>query len=84
MAKKINFDIKLDDGEHNVSLVYSYFTGKAIVTIDGDEYDISVKPFGLKGTNQMFRIGESPAVLDFPKKGAPTVTVDGEKIEAEK
>lgn len=89
MAKNYKWTITGVDEEnmekiHTVSLTCSNLTGKAIVTIDGDEYDISVKPFGLKGTNQMFRIGESPAVLDFPKKGAPTVTVDGEKIEAEK
>ena len=67
---------------HKVSLVCSYLTGKAVITIDGDEYDISVKPFGLRGTNQMFRLGESPAVIDFPKKGEPTVTVDGERLSS--
>ena len=72
-----------DGGEcaHAITLKCSNFTGKAIINIDGDEYDISAKPFGLKGTNQVFRLGELPALLDFPKKGAPTVTVDGEKLE---
>lgn len=88
MAKNYKWVIKGVDEEdsgrlHIVRLTCSNLTGKAIVSIDGDEYDISVKPFGLKGTNQMFRIGECPAVLDFPKKGEPTVTVDGEKIEKE-
>lgn len=67
---------------HTVSLVCSMLTGKAVITIDGDEYDISVKPFGLRGTNQMFRLGESPAVIEFPKKGEPTVTVDGERLSS--
>ena len=72
-----------DDSEcaHAITLKCSNFTGKAIINIDGDEYNISAKPFGLKGTNQVFRLGELPALLDFPKKGAPTVTVDGEKLE---
>lgn len=88
MAKDYKWVIKGVDEEepeklHIVRLTCSNLTGKAIVSIDGDEYDISVKPFGLKGTNQMFRIGEYPAVLDFPKKGEPTVTVEGEKIERE-
>ena len=71
------------EATHSVSLVCSNITGKAIVTIDGDEYDISVKPLKLRGTNQIFRIGECPAVLDFPKKGEPTVTVDGKLIARE-
>ena len=73
----------LEDGSeraHTVTLKCSNLTGKALINIDGDEYDISTKPFGLRGTNQVFRLGELPAVLDFPKKGAPTVTVDGSVI----
>lgn len=69
---------------HTVSLTCSYITGKAIVNIDGDEYDISVKPFKLRGTNQMFRLGESPAMLDFPKSGEPTVSVDGQILDKQK
>ena len=89
MAKNYKWTISGVDEEtpdltHSVTLVCSNLTGKAIVTIDKDEYDISVKPFKLKGTNQMFRIGECPAVLDFPKKGEPTVTVDGKLIAREK
>lgn len=88
MAKKYTWKIsgvdeQAPDTVHTVSLTCSNLSGKAIVVIDGDEYDISVKPLKLKGTNQMFRIGECPAVLDFPKKGEPTVTVDGGKIPRE-
>ena len=87
MAKNYKWEAKEIDenGEeiiHTVSLVCSMLTGKALITIDGDEYDISVKPFGLRGTNQMFRLGESPAVIEFPKKGEPTVTVDGERLSS--
>lgn len=67
---------------HSITLKCSNLTGKALISIDGDEYDISAKPFGLRGTNQVFRLGELPAVLDFPKKGAPTVTVDGSTLTA--
>ena len=61
---------------HKVSLRCSMLTGKAIVTIDGTEFDISVRPFALRGTNQMFRLGEIPAILDFPKKGEPDIVID--------
>ena len=33
---------------HRVSLRCSMLTGKAIVTIDGTEFDISVRPFSLR------------------------------------
>ena len=61
---------------HTVLLRCSMLTGKAIVTIDGTEFDISVRPFSLRGTNQMFRLGEIPALLDFPKKGDPDIVID--------
>lgn len=66
--------------EHTVTLRCSLLWGKAVVTIDGSEFDISTRPFGLRGTNQMFRLGELAAMLDFPKKGHPTITVDGADV----
>jgi hypothetical protein len=89
MAKNYLWSISLEgeDGasvEHTVKLTCSFFTGKAIITIDGDEYDISTKPLSLRGTNQMFRLGEDAAVIDFPKKGAPSVTVGGELVPLQK
>jgi hypothetical protein len=65
---------------HTVSLRFSNLTGKAKITIDGTEFDISTRPLGLRGTNQMFRLGEQAAMLDFPKKGAPRILVDGEAL----
>ncbi|MBE6577685.1 MAG: hypothetical protein E7653_06060 [Ruminococcaceae bacterium] len=89
MAKKYFWEIKEVTEEnaevtHSVSLVCSAISGKAIITIDGDEYNISVKPFSLKGTNQMFRLGEMAALIDFPKKGEPRIIIDGEAVEASK
>lgn len=66
---------------HTVSLKCSLTWGKAIVTIDGTEFDISTRPFALRGTSQMFRLGDSPAMLNFPKRGKPTVTVDGKELQ---
>ena len=80
---EINEPAAEEDGEdilHTVTLKASNLTGKAIVTIDGMEFDISVRPFALKGTSQMFRLGEMPALLEFSKKGAPVVVIDGERI----
>ena len=84
MAKKISWNIALDDGEHKVSLVYSMIMGKAVVTIDGDEFDISTGFGKLKGTNQIFKLGDVAAMLDFPKKGAPEVYIDGVGVNSGK
>ena len=67
---------------HKIVLSCSFVTGRAIITIDGDEYNISVKPFKLRGTSQMFRLGEMPAVIDFPKSGKPAVKIGNETYEA--
>lgn len=85
MAKKYLWEIKeaTDEGSeviHTISLVCSKLTGKCVITIDGDEYDISVKPLSLGGTSQVFRLGEMAALIDFPKKGAPRVVIDGESV----
>ena len=69
---------------HKVSLLCSNLSGKAIITIDGTEFDISVKPFGLKGTNQVFRLGEMAAMIDFPKKGEPDIVLDGKYVRSGK
>ena len=79
----INETAEEEGGEdilHTVSLRCSPLTGKAIVTIDGTEFNISTKPFSLRGTNQMFRLGEMAALLDFPKKGEPRILIDGKAV----
>ena len=93
MAKKYYWEVEeaqtdMETGEptgemltHKVELKCSKITGKAVVTINGAKFDISEKPFSLAGTEQMFRLGDMPALLSFKKKGAPTITVDGQVIE---
>ena len=68
------------DFTHTVRLSCSYLTGKAIITIDGTEFNIGTRPLGLRGSNQVFRLGEMAAIIDFPKKGAPTVIIDGTRL----
>jgi len=67
---------------HSISLSCSFLTGRAIITIDGDEYNISAKPLKLRGTSQIFRLGEMPAVIDFPKSGKPSVKIGHDTYEA--
>ena len=94
MAKTYNWqieelttDIETEEEKtviHNVSLVCSYLTGKAIITIDGDEFNISTRPFGLKGTNQVFRLGSMAAIIDFPKNSDPDIVIDGKYVRSGK
>ena len=63
---------------HKVQLVCSNLTGKALITIDGTEFNISEKPFSLKKMEQMFRLGDMPAIIRFDKKGIPNITADNE------
>ena len=69
---------------HQVSLVCSMLTGKAKITIDGIHFDISTRFLGLRGTNQMFRLGEMAAIVDFPKKGEPDLVIDGKYLRSGK
>ncbi len=62
---------------HAVTLRASLLWGKAVITIDGTEFDISTKPLRLRGTQQVFRLGDTAAILDFPKKGDPDIVIDG-------
>ena len=90
MAKKYSWsideqvlDVETEEEKtvtHTVSLVCSNLTGKAIITIDGDEFNISSRPFGLKGTNQVFRLGDMAAIIDFPKSGDPAIIIDGDRV----
>lgn len=84
MAKKISWTAELDDGAHSVSLVYAMLRGKAIVTIDGSEFDISTGFGKLRGTSQVFKLGDQAAILDFPKKGSPEVYVDNVGLGSKK
>lgn len=84
MAKKLTWIAEMEEEKHTVSLRYSLWRGKAIITIDADTFDISTKWFGLRGTNQAFKLGDEMAMLEFPKVGAPRIILRGETLTAEK
>ena len=83
MAKLV-WKIAEEGKDHEVSLDYSMVLGKAIIKIDGDSFDISTGPFRLRGTSQVFRLGESQAIINFPSRGKPTIVFDGETVDPEK
>ena len=91
MAKKFYWEysepeIDAESGEktgnittHTIVLTCSYVSGRAVVEIDGTRFDISERPFSLCGTEQVFRLGDSAALLRFGKK-VPSVTVDNQEL----
>jgi len=92
MAKKYTWEIEEnlideENGEpmgtaiHKISLICSNFSGKAIINIDGKEFNISEKPFSLAGSEQAFRLGDMPAIISFPKKGTPIIIIDSQRIK---
>lgn len=74
---KLDWKIEIEGETHSVSLDYNMLFGKAIIQINGDVFDISTGFMKLRGTSQVFRLGESQAIIDFPKSGKPDVVVDG-------
>ena len=88
MAKKYYWEIpenetNIETGEetgniitHKIELTCSNLTGKILISIDGTNFDISEKPFSLKKVEQMFRLGEMPALISFNKSGIPTIRID--------
>lgn len=84
MGKKLEWQVDVEGELHEVSLEYNMLLGKAIVGIDGDKFDISTGFMKLRGTSQVFKLGDKQAILDFPKKGKPDVIFDGESLNARK
>ena len=90
MAKKYYWEIpenetNIETGEetgnivtHKIELTCSNLTGKILISIDGTNFDISEKPFSLKKVEQMFRLGEMPALISFNNQGAPVIRIDNE------
>ena len=77
MSRKIEWNIDVEGENHKVVLEYVMLLGKAIVEIDGDKFDISTGFMKLKGTSQVFKLGDKQAILDFPSKGKPDIVIDG-------
>ena len=69
---------------HKIEVSCSNLTGKIIISIDGAEFDISEKPFSLKKVEQMFRLGELPAIIRFNKKCVPEIVFDNKAYEPAK
>ncbi len=76
--KKYEWNPVVDGEVHKVTLCFSRLSGRTIVTIDGNEFNISHAPFYyLKERREIFRLAEEKqAILVIPRVGAPDIVVD--------
>ena len=76
------FKVICGDDEHIIGYSYSALSGKTKLTVNGDEFVVKGKPFGIGVyRREMIIIGASQAVLDVDKKGrAKIVCRDADEI----
>jgi hypothetical protein len=79
--KETDFETGEETGNiitHKIELICSNLTGAFIITIDGTKFSLKEKPFALKKAEQMFRLGDMPAIISFDSKCVPKITADDE------
>ena len=83
---KQSFLVIKEDGKYTVGYEYSAITGKTTLRVDGDEFVVRGKIFGIGVCRrEMIIIGGSQAVLDIDKKGrAKIVCREATEIVEEK
>ncbi len=76
--KKYEWTTEVDGEIHTVRLSFSRLTGKTLVAIDGEDFNISHAPFYyMKERREIFKISdEKQAILVIPRIGAPDIVVD--------
>lgn len=73
----------VDTTEHSVEYRYSRLSGKTTLNVDGDEFTVRGKPFGIGAARrEAIIVGGSQATLSIDKRGRATLTsVDASEIE---
>lgn len=89
MAKTITWRIPAEEPTHTVTYSLNRFTGKMIVTLDGDEFTLSAGFLSLKAARrEPFRIldeeGEAEqAILVVDKKGRASLLFRAKEVAPE-
>ncbi len=69
--------------EHIVEYACYRLSGKTVLTVDGEDFAVRGKPFGIGMKRQeLVLVGSSRGVLDIEASGKATLTVDDGKVEA--
>ena len=79
---KQSFLVTKEENKHTVGYFYNKLTGKTKLVVDGDEFVVSGKIFGIGVCRrEMIIIGGSQAVLDIDKKGrAKIICRDADEV----
>lgn len=79
MAKIQKWSVTIDESEHTVIYKRGSLFSKPKITIDDLTFPlVSVKPFS--SHREIFRLGDSQAILEVSKSGKASIILDSEKL----
>lgn len=81
MAKKQYWTVQTDDGGHDLSYSYAFWTGKSVLCIDGEELVQKLKPFRIGvSRREIFRLGDEQCVLAVSASGRAEIICRGKTV----
>ena len=79
MAKLQKWSVDIEGETHTVEFKKRTLFSKARITIDGMTFPLfSVKLFSAH--QEVFKLGDTRAILEISKKGKASIIIDGEKM----
>ncbi len=80
---KQKWTVTIDEQKINVEYSCSPFSGKTVLSVDGDSFTVKGKPFGIGLVRrEMIMLGSSQAILDVKRGGrAELICRDGDVKE---
>ncbi len=73
---KQSWEVILDGEAHKVEYIFSRFSGKTVLVVDGDEFAVKGKPFGIGvQRNEPVIVGMCQATLSVSKNGRAALIV---------
>ena len=81
MAIRQYWTVKTDDGMHDLSYTYSRWTGKSVLTIDGESFVQNLRSFRIAvARREVFRLGDEQCVLEVSGNGRAAVICRGKTV----
>ena len=82
-GKELAEALGIDRSRSSRTLRLAMLSPRVVHRIVTNDIPSTLTAMRLRGSNQMFKLGDDMAVLDFPKKGAPQVILQGEALKPE-